>query len=477
VAKARVAAGGEPAAEAAIAIQSQAENGGIYRFMRYPTSDPTETFKRLNNLDSLDELAMMADEGLNNMAWLQKSQGYVTDRETAAILNQIKTVNTPDGMRNFLKYYDKAMSFIKAWQLTTPGFHVRNTMGGIFNNYLAGVEIGATSQFLRKLKQFKAGKLTGVEQEWMNAIYETVGSGQYSHHEIGVASNVTSNWNPLSPRYKLLAKSARFGGDVEFRLRGTLMWDRLSKGTSLQEALDDVTRYHFDYSNLSNFETGVVKRIVPFYVWTRYNFPLQIEMMAQSPSKYRFYQQFKHSMEGREDKGKPVPEFLRNEMFGIPLPTHIGGGQNFLTLDLPFTRTMAGATPDVENWDPKKLGTYPTLMDPYFSQMAVPIKAPIELALSRQFFKGIPLRDTSMSEGYLAGRTPIAESLGGKTKTDYIVEQALPMYGQLRRLIPTEKKHRDRLATNWASYVGLPLRTNTELDQANELARRRYLGR
>jgi hypothetical protein len=477
VAKARVAAGGEPAAEAAIAIQSQAENGGIYRFMRYPTSDPTETFKRLNNLDSLDELAMMADEGLNNMAWLQKSQGYVTDRETAAILNQIKTVNTPDGMRNFLKYYDKAMSFIKAWQLTTPGFHVRNTMGGIFNNYLAGVEIGSTSQFLRKLKQFKAGKLTGVEQEWMNAIYETVGSGQYSHHEIGVASSVTSNWNPLSPRYKLLAKSARFGGDVEFRLRGTLMWDRLSKGTSLQEALDDVTRYHFDYSNLSNFETGVVKRIVPFYVWTRYNFPLQIEMMAQSPSKYRFYQQFKHSMEGREDKGKPVPEFLRNEMFGIPLPTHIGGGQNFLTLDLPFTRTMAGATPDVENWDPKKLGTYPTLMDPYFSQMAVPIKAPIELALSRQFFKGIPLRDTSMSEGYLAGRTPIAESLGGKTKTDYIVEQALPMYGQLRRLIPTEKKHRDRLATNWASYVGLPLRTNTELDQANELARRRYLGR
>ena len=287
-------------------------------------------------------------------------------------------------MQSFLKYYDKFMTYIKAWQLTTPGFHVRNMMGGIFNNYLADVDIAATSRFLKNLKKFKAGELTGDEAEWMKIIYEHAGSGQYSHHEIGLAANVKSTYNPLSPRFKALAGSAQFGGDVEFRLRGALMWDRLSKGKSLQEALQDVTRYHFDYSNLSNFETGVVKRIIPFYVWTRYNFPLQIEMMATSPAKYRFYQQFKHTMENRADKGKPVPEFLKNEMFGIPLPTHIGGGQNFLALDLPFTRTMAGATPDVENWDPKKLGSYPTLLDPYASQMAVPLKLPAELALDRK---------------------------------------------------------------------------------------------
>jgi hypothetical protein len=476
VASANAAAAGDATAEAAIGIQSGAENSGIMRYMRYPTSDPRATFQSLNNLDSLDDLAKMADENLNNMAWLQKNQGYVTDRQTAEILNQVATVNTPEGIKNFLGYYDKFMSYIKAWQLTTPGFHARNLMGGIFNNYLAGVEVGSTSRFMRNIAKFKAGKLTGEEAEWMKVIYETAGSGQYSHHEIGVASNVKGNWNPLSPRYKLLAGSARFGGDVEFRLRGALMWDRLSKGKGLQEALDDVTRYHFDYANLSNFETGVVKRIVPFYVWTRYNFPLQLEMMAQAPSKYRFYQQFKHSMEGREDKGVPVPSFLKNEMFGVPLPTHIGGGQNFLTLDLPFTRTMAGAMPDVENWNPKKLGTYPTLLDPYFSQMAVPIKTPAEMALSRQFFKGIPLRDTSKSEGYALGRVgPIANALGGKTKADYLTEQLMPAYGQLRRLIPTEKKNRNRLGTNWASYVGIPVRTNTKQDQENELARRRYL--
>jgi hypothetical protein len=479
VGSARVAAGGDATAEAAIALQSQAENGGLLRYMKYPTNDPVGTFQRLNNLNSIEGLAEMADKGLNNMAWLQKGQGYVTDQTTAEILNQITKVNTPEGMKQFLGYYDRTMTYIKAWQLTTPGFHVRNLMGGIFNNYLADVDIAATSRFLKNMKKFQAGKLTGEEEQWMKLIYENVGSGQYSHHEIGVAAGPTdSTWNPMSPRFKPLTASAKYGGDVEFRLRGALMWDRLSKGKGLQEALDDVTRYHFDYANLSNFEAGAVKRIVPFYVWTRYNFPLQMEMMATSPQKYRFYQQFKHSLEGRADKGKPVPEFLKNEMFGLPLPTHIGGGQNFLALDLPFTRTMAGATPDVENWDPTKFGTYPTLMDPYFSQMAVPIKLPAELALSRQFFKGIPLKDSPKTEGFLAGRiSPFATAMGGKMKADYTAEQLMPLYGQMRRLLSTEKKFKDKRPTSWASYVGLPFRTNTKQDQENELARRRYLGK
>ena len=476
VAQAAVASEGEPAAQAAIAVQSQAENAGIMRFMKYPTSDPVETFKRLNNVKVIESASKMVDESAGRLAWLQQSQGYITDADTAAILNQVKKVNTPEGMRTFLKYYDQFMTYIKAWQLTTPGFHVRNMMGGIFNNYLADVDIASTSRFLKNLKKFQNGTLTGDEAEWMKAIYETAGSGQYSHHEIGLAASVGSTYNPLSPRFKALAGSAHFGGDVEFRLRGALMWDRLSKGKSLQEALQDVTRYHFDYSNLSNFETGVVKRIIPFYVWTRYNFPLQIEMMATSPSKYRFYQQFKHTMENRADKGKPVPEFLKNEMFGIPLPAHIGGGQNFLALDLPFTRTMAGATPDVENWDPTKLGSYPTLLDPYASQMAVPLKLPAELALSRQFFKGIPLKDTSKTQGYGIGAYgPAAGALGGSTKADYIAEQLMPVYGQMRRLFPTEKKNKQKLFTNWASYLGAPLRTNTKQDQLNELQRRSYL--
>jgi hypothetical protein len=219
-----------------------------------------------------------------------------------------------------------------------------------------------------------------------------------------------------------------------------------------------------------------VKRVIPFYVWTRYNFPLQLEMLAQSPVKYRYYQQFKQSRSGTEDKGKPVPSFLTNEMFGIPLPLHLGGGQTFLTPDLPFTRTMAGGLPEVDNWDPKRLGTYPHLLDPYFSQMAAPIKLPLELGFSRQFFKGIPLRDTSKTEGYVSDALgPAANFVGGKTKADYLVEQLFPLAGQFRRLVPNEDKQRQRLFTNWASYVGLPLRTNTKQDQENELARRRYL--
>jgi hypothetical protein len=471
-------AGGDSTAEAAIAAQSQAENAGAERFLRYPTSDPTKTFKQLNKLTTVRNLAKLAEDQGSRIVWLQKSQGLVTDSQVAELLNQVATVSTPEGMRNFLGYYDKFMTYVKAWQLTTPGFHVRNLMGGIFNNYLAGVELGATSRFMRKIQLFKAGKLEGEEAEWMKVIYENVGGGQYSHHEIGVAASIKPSKNPFSPRYGPLRASAAFGGDVEFRLRGALMWDRLSKGTGLQEALDDVTRYHFDYSNLSNFETNAVKRIVPFYVWTRYNFPLQMEMMATTPNKYRYYQQFKRAFEDKADSGKPVPSFLTNEMFGIPLPMHSGKNQMFFTPDLPMTRTLGQALPDAENWNPKKLGTYPTLLDPYFSQMAVPLKLPAELAFSRQFFKGIPIKDTQNTEGYIGTKgpmKPVANFIGGKAKTDYLLEQLMPFYGQGRRMIPAESKHKDRRITNWLSYVGLPVRTNTPRDQENELMRRQYM--
>lgn len=462
----------------AVAFQATADAAEAARHLGSPIGriDIADTFKRINRMSDKEFKDAVADQLTSaSVRYLQKSQGYITSPDVQQILNAVAQVER-GGAAGMLKYYDSTMMYLKSWQLSSPGFHARNLMGGIFNNYLAGVEVGSTRAFMKAFKQFKAGTLGVEESSMMKTLLEHTSTGQYSHAELGVGK-VGSTWNPMSPNFKYLAANAKAGGGVEFRLRGALYWDTLNKGGSAQEALDQVTRFHFDYADLSHFESKVIKRIIPFYVWTRYNFPLQMRMVAENPGKYRYYQQFAQTTEGKEDPFKAVPNYLKNGMFGLPLPMHTGkeGSQVFASLDLPFTRTLAGAMPSVDNIDPKKPLSYLTALDPIASQVTPLLKAPAEIALNRQFFSGVPLDDTKATQG-----SKIANALGsitdktGKNRFDYAMEQAFPLLAQVRRVGGPwlgEDKFKDRAKTSWAAFLGVPLRTNTLMEQRNEMMR------
>ena len=55
---------------------------------------------------------------------------------------------------------------------------------------------------------------------------------------------------------------------------------------SIQGAADVVDKLLFDYSDVTKFETQVMKRIFPFYTWLRKNIPLQLELLAEKPQRY-----------------------------------------------------------------------------------------------------------------------------------------------------------------------------------------------
>lgn len=468
----------DPTMQQAVALQASADATRANHLLGYPIMKGTELeqFKRIFNVSDKqlsDSFGAAMDPALS---YLQGSQGLMTGREIAEIFNKVDSIKAAGGAAAFLKYYDKTMTYLKAWQLSTPGFHSRNSMGAAFNNYLAGVEFGSVTTFRKAFKQFKAGTLGEQESIWMKNLLENSSAGQYSHAELGVGAE-GSKWNPLSPNFKYLEQNAKLGGKIEFNFRGGLYWDRMIKGHSAQQALDDVVRFHFDYADLSHFEAKGIKRVVPFYVWTRHNFPLQLRMVMENPGKYRYYQQFAQTTEGGKDPMKPVPDYLTNGMFGLPLPMHVGkeGSQVFGTLDLPFTRTMAAPMPSVANVDPKNPLSYLTAFDPIASQVTPMIKAPAELALNRQFFSGVPLSDTSKTQGSV-----VSKALGGiskhtgKNRMDYAMEQAFPLLAQARRVgapFLGEDKFKDRQMTSWASFLGVPVRANTPLEQRNEMMR------
>jgi len=432
----------------------------------------------------------LRDEINKSMARLKADPSLAAPNDIADILNATSKITTPDGVRQFLKYYDKALNYIKAWQLATPGFHVRNYMGGMFNNYLADVQPGIYRKWMLDKRAFEAGTLTGPERELMAQAIPVVGSAQYSAFEVGgmETASAMQRANPLSKNFEWLTANRKFGAKVEENLRGPLVYDRLLKGKSLDEAVSDMVRYHFDYQDLSKFERGTVKRIIPFYTWTRHNLPLQMEMYLQAPGKYARYWQAKQEIELGTTPEGVVPQYFLNEGFGIHTPFNFGGGDVYLTPDLPFTSTVQQALPDPTNVDLSRPGTYPSALEGYASMVTPLLKTPAERMMNKQFFKGIPFTDKKYDAPELWKQTPglyqglkAVGLIDGKGKISdrdqYTVEQYLPLLGRLRRLGGGASKDDTRLVSSWMSFLGVPLRTNTQYEQMLEKMRRKYQGK
>jgi len=400
-------------------------------------------------------------------------------RDVVDSLERVARVTTGEGMDKFFKYYDDLVSWLKKWQVATPGFHIRNLMGGIFNNFLADVDIGATTRFKVAHKAWLKGLLPQAEGEKMAALMEYMGSGgQYSAAELGGHSGYSMK--PWSSKFAPIEGSARAGETVEFHLRGALGWDRVMKGQSIDVALADIEKFHFNYANLSDTERKI-KRVIPFYTWTRYNLPLQMEMFIQNPGKYDRYEIAKTELESMSIPDKVVSGFLQKDMFGIRMPFKMGDGTAYVTPDLPFTQTVANTLPDFTNFDPKKASSYVGLTNNWASMMTPILKTPLEFKQNTQFFKNLPLpKDYKKGDMPYGFNNPVGRAAGtfagGNQKAAYFFEQLVPPYARMRRLFPSEDKYQERRSTAVAGFLGLPVRTLTKGDIHNEKLRRQFEG-
>ena len=83
----------------------------------------------------------------------------------------------------------------------------------------------------------------------------------------------------------------------------------------------------FDYSDVSRFERGVFKRVMPFYTWTRNNIPTQLKHLVLNPQRAEKLaiakEQFEHETGDLDNSdygamwGDRVPIFLGKENHGV----------------------------------------------------------------------------------------------------------------------------------------------------------------
>ena len=456
---------------------------------------------RLSSKENETTFKRILDDGFARLDMTTQAPEHIVDA-----LTQMVKMSDPKEIGRALKVFDTLTSMFKSYAILTPGFHSRNFLGGMFNNYLAGVSLSSYRSFLRADKIFISTlESTGNREKAFAAIGRAMGashmeayrvvdssailktSGQIGSTagEIGVGTIGMAGGRGVS-KLKATVKAKGRGNvvidnpltrvnymaseRVERTLRGSLAYDTAIKGGDQFQAIDNVYKFHFDYEDLSLIEQRVMKRISPFYTWSRRNLPLQVEMLFQKPVAYSRIGLIQDNIERLSPQESLVPSWF----------SEVGGFR------LPFTTpegTRLYGMPDLPPLDLRKI------VNPqeFAGEINPVLKVPFELQFDRQLYNKQEFR-----KGYVPfpeawsklGIGAITDAIGmtkidangqrvGRDSDMYAIESYMPLLGRVRRLFPSEDKYSRRAVGTWASMVfGLSVRANTESDQQGELYRR-----
>lgn len=281
-------------------------------------------------LNDAAELGVRAEVAPATYTTVPEIPGIKFPPEVAKRLNRsYQTLTSSEEINKFLKVYDAAQNWWKMWSLgARPAYHAKNTIGNLWNNYLAGVTTpkpyaDAAAFQVKLAKNNLNGSIAGYK---VDELYDAMatrgvfGEGQYSGDIVRTVEDVlkggSSNPFTLSTRNPILRGGFKIGQTIEDNARIALFIDSLNKGKNFDEAASQVRKYLFDYGDLSPFERSTLKRLMPFYTWSRKNLPLQLEAIVRHPDKVnklnlaRENIQFETEVPDLED----VPDYIREAM-------------------------------------------------------------------------------------------------------------------------------------------------------------------
>lgn len=330
----------------------------------------------------------------------KKVPTYLLPEPMAEHLNATyKFLTSDEATNDFVRMYDKALNFWKG-SVTGffPAFHGRNFIGGTFNNWLAGLKNPKRYVEAAKItKGIESGKVLNgtMELGGKEYTYDALRKLMQENGVIGqagyldVPKTIEEYIHPLAGVRAKIPSPRNVMRTVENELRGALFIDRLAKGDTAWEAAKQVIKYHFDYmpEGLTTFERTVMKRLMPFYTWTRNNIPLQLEQMAKQPAKYAGVAKLMRSLQGgttRERAGtENLPEYMTK---GIPIK--VGGTQK----NPEYLYGLGLPVEDVSNLTPTNL----------LSMLSPAIKIPIEQATGIHTYYQRPISEVDTAPQILA---------------------------------------------------------------------------
>ena len=413
-------------------------------------------------------------------------------------LNEI--AKTPGAVGRLMTSYT---NFFKTYATLSPGFHIRNAISATFMNAVDGVPVKTQTEaialwksYMDAAKEGKAGdfmvnlrKTKPRYAEAFEAVFGTGAGGRFT--EAGFAESTAINRTKAKEavyRNWATRKSQSWGSNVEGSVRlGMALDSVVYNKTSVEQAIDRISRIHFDYSQVSKFDEQA-KKLIPFWTFMSRNLPMQITEMWTKPKGYAIYNSFVRNFATEPDAD--TPEYMLEQgawNTGFKTPDWIPGmgeGMDVMMLpDLPHTRVTA----DVEN-----LGNVAGLSDlgGLASSFNPALTVPIEYATGTNLFTGQQFGpdDYRKASGPLdMAMLPLMKLLGQTDQRGdgiYYQEKGVdalrslnPIQDRLTRIVPGSTGSSgdpDRQLESLLRFLGFPIRTLSEQQKQNTRQSRYY---
>jgi len=351
-----------------------------------------------------ENLSPKSQEMLDNYF---KAQGYGPDK--AIVMNK-SAFNVLKGAQKayvdippLIKTYDKFLNTWKGLTLVSPGFHLRNMFGNMFNSYAAGMDTIAQGKYLTKAvtemdtyqrvgKKLAQGlDITKEEQEIFDLVKGYFENGVSQTHRgirdletVKDASAQTIKGSKLKNGYNTVV---RFNFNVaekmdDIQRYALYRWGLDTTGDATQAA-KKVAEALFDYSALTPFEKDYMKRIFPFYTFMKNNFVFQAKNIFANPKQYaRVGRAYKYGAEDLAGYGVDnMPDYAQENMW-LPIPMTVNKNDKAAIAFLKANLPIGDFTELVEN--PFKKGVV---------SVTAPLKLLIEFGAGRDMFTGAPLQN------------------------------------------------------------------------------------
>lgn len=105
------------------------------------------------------------------------------------------------------------------------------------------------------------------------------------------------------------------GNFVETQQKATAFITALRQGKSIEQALDLSVRSGFDYRALTPFESKVLRRLIPFYSFSRKNIELQLRTLGENPQRINQIIATLENSQGNltEEEKEQLPDYAKEQ--------------------------------------------------------------------------------------------------------------------------------------------------------------------
>jgi len=380
---------------------------------------------------------------------------------------------------DYFKVYKTYNQLFKIYAMMTPGFVVRNAMSATFMNKVAGVENSAILDGTRAAIAYaKHGPdkwldNLGIKDLADREIYETAMRAVLATGRINSdfgSPVIKTGWAHFAAENWLTKKIGGANELVESSVRLPMALDTIRKGNNYDDAIYRISRFHFDYTDLSTADE-VIKNFIPFWVWTSRNLPLQMTQQFMRPRYYNMYEDVKQRNPVSADVMLPTWARTAGAM-GI-------GGSRVLMPDMPQNRLQETAKGFVS---PSKLIGQANPLVKLLPEMMANKNLALDIPFTDKYDKAKGLDKLIAGLGAVTGAEGLGRMENGQLmvspKASYAVGNILPPVAVLQRLTGGatggKTTYQERQLSSILNAIGIPAREFGPQQQRGETISRQF---